>query len=435
VSARRKSASRYVPSLITNPERALRLQFLILVLGLASMNAEETSAQWDPAILEPNDWITSIVETNSGHLFVATLLGEAWIYNSVSDSWAEFDGVDGSSVWDFYSHPSGHVILDDGDDLLVSEDGGASWEFLAPFGEINGFSAVGDNWIVSKGDGGAVYRSIDAGDHWYLANGTMLPIGWDDHSSDPIYNGQTILYRYTEDLFDGYILRQTESFLPFGSPSGIIENAMSFSRNDDGLTYAVSGSIPVHGTSLISSQNLIDWSGVSTIPVFGVSQLEVRGRSFVAASLVEVVINDEAGEPGDWVSWPIPTGSSIVTSMLIGSDDYLYLGTDCCLFRSSSPIGSSSTPMEQPAETTLELGLVFPNPSKENAQIPIRSSIPRFIEVQMADLSGHHQVLFQKEHFVGHELIDIPQGLAAGVYLIRIVIDNRTVTKKFVVTN
>ena len=415
----------------------MKLSGWLLYLCVTVVLALPGYGQWDAASLDAGEWVTQIVETDSGHIFAATLSGKGWVQDPSSGVWAEFQVPNTSVVWSIWKHPDGHVIADNGNDLFSSEDGGVNWTQIAPFGKINGFSAIGENWVVTKGVGGAVYRSINAGGEWFLANGSMLPLGWDNYSSDAIYDGQVLLYRYTEDPNTSYILRQTESFLPFSRPSGVFERAVTFDVNAPNRFFALTTGTATTGIEggLIVATDLLEWSGVSGLPVAGLTELSTRGDRIAVASMTDLYTNWWAGQDGEWIQSSLPSGTQIITSLLIDSSEHILLGTECCLFRSRNPISTTGTPVEEVEQPVDTIGQPYPNPSAGSVRIPITSKTPQPMQVLVVDISGRERVLLRESSMIGTKSVVLPGGLAPGVYLIRISVGEKTTTRKIVIAH
>ena len=406
--------------------RSMKIAALLAIV-LLGLNALRANAQWQSPLVVLDNGITSIVETTSGEIFVATLLGQGMVYHPATGTWSEVDNFGHGEVWDFYAHPDGHVILDNGDDLLYSQDGGSTWEFLAPFGEIEGFSYFNNNWIVSKGDGGALYQTVNAGQEWNLANHAALPAGIDDYSSDAVYNGSAIVYLHTEDEAEKMILRRDAPFGAFGQFTLGLDRVL-LARSNGFSTFFGAGEIALH-----SSSNLIDWNTLDLLPFSQVSEMVVKNNNVVVLSPEGIAVFDEPGE--DWLIVPYPAGTITALSAFIDSADHLLLGTDCCLFRSEHPIRAINTSTGVPADLGLVVGSVFPNPALTGAALPLTSEVAQSIVIDLIDLAGRSREIFRSPNFIGSVHVPLPADLSSGVYLIRVQTPQKSIVRRLAMVN
>lgn len=305
------------------------------------------------------------------------------------------------------------------DGLLLSRDEGRTWSTLLPAGVRTVY--LNGSRIVAGGRGGQVYESLNYGTTWTVRTCSQMPMGYDD-TVWAVFSGNRLMYsHYLTGTFwsedDGASWQNDPNWTPF-----------FFRRGDDGFAYA---------SDLFTLRRSVDgqqWEDVATVPVLGADQFAKRGPLIALASPFGAAYSTDAGTTWTEIT-NLPGEEETAYAVAIDAEGRLYVGTSCCVRRTTALSGTGSVSAEKTDHPPLpDLRAIFPNPAVRHAQVSVVLDQAGPVRVEVFDVAGRRIGLVVDRVLPAgvHKLSWEPHHLAPGAYFIRMTaggkVQTRTVT-------
>ena len=322
----------------------------------------------------------------------------------------------------FFVEPGGLLILSDEYSLLISDDGGTTWDFVDHFGASSMvfdpagvWYATGNGWTITGMQPG-VFRSSDQGLSWenisppltdfWFANGIFLT------------QSNTLLV-FTLDQVGPHTFRSVdggESWTEILAFQNLIPPV--FAEATDVL-YAMGYHMQTYKTQIFSSSDDgATWTFIKELG-FSASELAANASGHLFLNDGQNIRKSSTGGK-TWKLYGISEFSGYeIPRMILSPDDVLYVSyPGHGVWRTATP----TTPVtELPEALTLPLSLC-PNPVWDQATVSFYLSEASLIRLEAFNAEGRAVGSLQEQYFsAGPHAIQVPTGdWPAGIYFLRL---------------
>lgn len=366
------------------------------------------------------------------------------------------------------------VVVSDGDSLIVSEDGGRSWQkkFATHIGAFNGNVAAAEG-VIFAGTNGGLYKSADLGDTWtninsdyyggrgltaydkdniafytYTRNSTILKYttnGGDDWSSTPFFSfsrdiqlaeGSRVFacgsYYDTITSNSGYIFTSPD----FGHNWNVIDTRYEVKKIravNRNIALAIS-KYDLYRSTDSGGSWIVTKSSNDYFKFFGNFAFKdtLNGTMQISYQLFNT---NNAGLSWSVSNLSLPLWGGVEYMEYNNRGDLIVMnGLMICIYRNDaySPGEKNSSGANIPLEFSLEQN--YPNPFNSATQISWQSPVSGQQSLKVYDVLGRQvAVLFDGSRPAGkYKAVFNASNLASGIYIYRLEAGEYTAAKKMI---
>ena len=409
-----------------------------------------------------SDYGESLYSTHSGDLYYSTLDAGIFKSTNLGDSWKQI-GFNNSGIYDIAVDQEDNLFVTTSNKVYKSTDYGNSWTYsgngMANPTEVihyakNGYLWTGCNWAIVH----YLYYSSDKGQSWNdVQFGQVAYI--DNNSADYLFIAAGDGLYISSDNGLNWILKRSGGygavFIDDNDDIYYGHNNLELST-DNGETWTTlltnhrSDDIYVDNYGNIFSANKyygllrstdmgITWDTLShnfageriqAITGNSTNQLFCSAGTYAQYA---VYMSDDFGENWIDVTLGFPSNRTVCTSLAFDSEGFIYAGTNYSVFRSVSTtveIGKGQSKL--PSEYLLEQN--YPNPFNPSTKISYQIPQQGFVTLKVFDVLGKEvATLVNEEKPIGNYEIDFSSnGLASGVYIYRMKVNDFITSKKMI---
>ena len=380
--------------------------------------------------------VTALGFDRQGNLLVGTQAGapdNLFRRNAEAGTWEGMDGGAASAfqIYGIEGVSTGVILMMSNSGVHRSTDSGITWTRVAGFTQTT-YSAVetatGDLLVGTFNQG--IARSTDNGEAWAFVASPLV------RTRKLVRAPDGTLYGILDNISDRTI------------EAGIIRST------DDGLTWAYANdgfaTVPGRGQSLAVDQegrvyaSFMDspgpwrtddggttWTEVKAGLTSSTVQLIVDANSNVYSAQQDGSIYVTADGGATWTAVTTTPTGRYPSALAFGPDRELYIGSSGRgVYRSSNAVSVEG----DAAESSLEL-TAFPNPIASATTLRFTLQDPSEVKVSVFDVTGREVAGVVERAFAAgsHELTWQPDGLASGVYVVRVDAGAASITRRIAV--